>query len=1053
MSETWRAAGGQMEMSFHKAARSAMILTGAISSAIAGISLLVITAGKLERQMLMVSTMLDDNQHLLKSMTDSVERMAVTYGQSTEVISKGLYDILSAQIDVGASTGVLETALIGATAGFTDAATSTDALLTMLKSFKVEAKDSIDIMDILFTTVKKGRTTFAELAPVLGVVSASMGIAGISAEELGASIATMTQAGLRSRPAAVSLNAIIRGFIRPSKKSMEMAKKYGVTLSSTTLKAKGLSGVLSQLNDLTKVWGDSTGDILGQIFPQIRGFRGLAAALQNYNKYQDAMNAMQERGGETMKAYARAARGLQYNMQRIKSTIPVFLANLVNMSDEYGDLKNIVKKVADRFADFTMALRDPISPASRLVKKIKAITVNLGRLLIMALGLSVIKNVAMMVLQLARAFTILKLSMLPIIVLGLAVAAAIGYGIWASINKTTESLKEFDRNMKSQSATMELEISNVKELISVYTALANKTNKTAKETDALKSLIYELNSYFPGIGEELRSSVAGGFEAAAESVAHLNAEVEKLKALQVSQEVEDYKSALGAFEASTKGAASVLPSLKKNLAAAFGGIGKGDKEQKLFLDAINSAESYEDALEKIQIVYNSLSKSDWMDDVYSLGPKDVTTTMGSDAKQDIKDYMALRNRAGIQQKKLSEALQKDSVKDYVATKKAKEKVIADYRSRVEYLEEIKNSGVLNLWDVKTHRSMINMTEKAQAALIEFYDTAKFGTNSTYFLLAQDAAKKALAADKKKWLEDIKNTIKYSDEMEKIITESKKTIATANLTAAQKQIYDSNASYKKQIADLKSWLEQQQNLLATARDQENADLQTINQKKLEIEKRYQSASSILLQRKIEEIRAVTKTRTDMIKSMSDSVALSMANATGDKRTAALLKGTQAWSNLIAQIKNDFPKLAEALKDWDYTKEDIASAMKEIDEADRKAIENATGADKEMLIRMAKERREMAFLLNNQLKLIVHNAQKEISNLTKATIGIDAPSMLKGFVNNFGTMAIGPQLAGFYSDMEGVDEKNFKVNQESLYLTKKQLTETSLMRKGIDRLRTW
>ncbi|MCK5640899.1 MAG: phage tail tape measure protein, partial [Gammaproteobacteria bacterium] len=245
-------------------------------------------------------------------------------------------------------------------------------------------------MDLLFSIVRMGRTTFAELAPVLGYSAATMGIAGVSAEEYGAALAALTQAGMRTRTVSITLNAIVRGFLRPSKRSADLARKWGLALSATTLRAQGLTGVIRHLSEQTAAWGDRTADILGQIFPQIRGFRGIAAAIQNVDKYMDALNAMYDRGGEAMKAYSRAARGIMFNLNRIKAAIPMLLANIFDLGVGVNRAGSVLKLVADKLSAFVSALRDTSSVAHRAARDFLTFAKAIGIAVVVIAGLFVL---------------------------------------------------------------------------------------------------------------------------------------------------------------------------------------------------------------------------------------------------------------------------------------------------------------------------------------------------------------------------------------------------------------------------------------------------------------------------------------------------------------------------------------------------------------------------------------------------------------------------------------------------------------------------------------
>ena len=90
--------------------------------------------------------------------------MAVEFGESTEALTNGLYDILSASIPAEKALDVLTVAVKAAKAGMTDTATAADAITTVLNSYGLSAGRAQDVSDLLFTVVKRGKLTFADLS-------------------------------------------------------------------------------------------------------------------------------------------------------------------------------------------------------------------------------------------------------------------------------------------------------------------------------------------------------------------------------------------------------------------------------------------------------------------------------------------------------------------------------------------------------------------------------------------------------------------------------------------------------------------------------------------------------------------------------------------------------------------------------------------------------------------------------------------------------------------------------------------------------------------------
>lgn len=272
---------------------------------------------RFEKQMANVATMLD--KHTMDYMPkygEELKRLAVTFGESTATLSTGLYNILSASIAPAKAIDVLTVAIKAAKAGMTDTTTAASAILTVLNSYGMSVDNAARVSDILFAVVKRGVVTFNELAPTIGKVASIAALAGLSFEELGAAIATITRAGLNAFQTTTSLRALLLAFIKPQKDAAEVAKKFGFELNSSTIKAIGLTGVLKKLKG-------ATAEELAQLMPTSRGLTGFAAALKQAEKNAADLELMLNPLGLTQAALDKMTNTLAFSLSQLKQSFVI----------------------------------------------------------------------------------------------------------------------------------------------------------------------------------------------------------------------------------------------------------------------------------------------------------------------------------------------------------------------------------------------------------------------------------------------------------------------------------------------------------------------------------------------------------------------------------------------------------------------------------------------------------------------------------------------------------------------------------------------------------
>ena len=152
-----------------------------------------------------------------------------------------------------------------------------DAATSAMNAYNVSSKEAVKIMpDLFFSIVKYGKASGEQLATGLGQVIATSATAGLTLDEMGASITSLTKT-MQTRNAITYFNNMLSKLIKPSKGAMQAARALGIELGLDALRAKGFSNMMQELRDKTK---DSQEALL-RIFPDLRGQR---AALQLLNK-------------------------------------------------------------------------------------------------------------------------------------------------------------------------------------------------------------------------------------------------------------------------------------------------------------------------------------------------------------------------------------------------------------------------------------------------------------------------------------------------------------------------------------------------------------------------------------------------------------------------------------------------------------------------------------------------------------------------------------------------------------------------------------------------
>ena len=370
------------EASFRMVGNAGKTLAAGVAVSTAAMGVAVASAIKFEDQMANVNTMLTaQTEKLLPELAAGVERMAVSYGEGTETLTKGLYDILSAGIDASKSINVLETATKMAVGGMTDTGTAADALTTVLNSYSLSADNASDVSDLLFKIVKGGKTTMGELGLGIGQVAALAASSGLSIEDMGAALSTMTQSGLKTDIAITSLKGILTTFLKPQKEAVDVARELGFELNSNTLQSKGFGFVLEKLKHATT-------EQTAAVFGNVRALTGVSSILKDTTVYHKEYASMINRTGSAEEAFqkknATTAMAFKKTQQEVidlqrqigKELLPIFkdlLQGFSNIINRIRDLDPELRANIVRWGVIATAVAAVIAPILILIGSIPAI--------------------------------------------------------------------------------------------------------------------------------------------------------------------------------------------------------------------------------------------------------------------------------------------------------------------------------------------------------------------------------------------------------------------------------------------------------------------------------------------------------------------------------------------------------------------------------------------------------------------------------------------------------------------------------------------------------
>jgi TP901 family phage tail tape measure protein len=247
---------------------------------------------------------------------DQVTNLAGKTAQSPQVLAEGLYDLVSSGFDAAESMHILEASANAATAGLTTTDISTKAVAAVLNAYRMPASKAQLVSDQLFQTVNRGVISFEDLASNIGDVLPFAAALGVGLDQVGASIATMTKAGISPSETMTRIKAIMSSLLKPSGDLKNVIEGLGYESGEAMIKTLGFQGTLDAL---AKATGGSKEE-LAKLFPNIRALGGALALTGDNSKVASAdIKGMADSGGATAKALSEQSKSIAFQWNKLKA--------------------------------------------------------------------------------------------------------------------------------------------------------------------------------------------------------------------------------------------------------------------------------------------------------------------------------------------------------------------------------------------------------------------------------------------------------------------------------------------------------------------------------------------------------------------------------------------------------------------------------------------------------------------------------------------------------------------------------------------------------------
>jgi TP901 family phage tail tape measure protein len=222
-----------------------------------------------------------------------------------------LYYVASSGFKTNEALRITEMSAKGAATGLGETKDIANFLTSAMNAYRASGLSAARAMDILTASVREGKGEPNEMARALGTILPIAAELGVSLDQVGGALASMTLITSSTSNAATYLRNVLMKLMHPSVGTQKALKKMGSSVEELldSLKNKGLMPTLMRLRELTDKYGIS----MSKVFPNIRALLGaLNLTGQNMKYNEEVMKQVTESMGDFDKAFFIASQTLQF---------------------------------------------------------------------------------------------------------------------------------------------------------------------------------------------------------------------------------------------------------------------------------------------------------------------------------------------------------------------------------------------------------------------------------------------------------------------------------------------------------------------------------------------------------------------------------------------------------------------------------------------------------------------------------------------------------------------------------------------------------------------
>lgn len=258
-----------------------------------------------------------------ENLKKDVMKLPAELGKATDLMA-GYYQVFSAGINDAdeAQKVLIQTAKTSKFAHL-DHAEVIKGLTKVMAGYEGQIKTVTEASDLLVAIEKQGQTSVAELIPVIGSLAKMSSDLNISTDEMGASLALISQTAGSTAEAATYYQAILTGLMKPTTEMSELFKDLGG--AQKAIQKLGFEGTLKMIEQAA----GGSAEKMAAFFGSVEALKGVSTlTIDDFSRLNQTILAMSEKTGMSEEAWGKWLQTSEATDEFLKSSFSKILIDL-----------------------------------------------------------------------------------------------------------------------------------------------------------------------------------------------------------------------------------------------------------------------------------------------------------------------------------------------------------------------------------------------------------------------------------------------------------------------------------------------------------------------------------------------------------------------------------------------------------------------------------------------------------------------------------------------------------------------------------------------------